>query len=99
MIPIFLNNFPTYYEVQIFSKDTPRQIKLNNDLINMFIWPWWYHIGEQSVTKTMKSFVASFYEGPLDLFKFQLHNVRKNLDLKGDIMYVPFPSLIIGWGD
>ena len=51
------------------------------------------------MTKIVKSFVAYFYEGPLDWFKFQLHNVCKNLDLKGDIMYVPLPSVIIGWGD
>ena len=47
----------------------------------------------------MTSFVVSFYEGPLDWFKFQLHGACENLDLKGNIMHVPFPSLIIEWGD
>ena len=51
------------------------------------------------MTKIVTSFAASFYEGPLDWFKFQRHSVCKNLDLKGNIMHVPFPSLIAEWGD
>ena len=46
------------------------------------------------MTKIVTSISASDYEEPLDSFKFQLHNVCENLDLKDSIMDVPFPSLI-----